>query len=73
MLRSSPTSSTAAYSTAAFRGDRDREEYDEGFRDGFASGDDNGDRDDYQDQDQGQGGYDDNGGFDDFGGDDGIF
>jgi hypothetical protein len=60
-----------------FDGDRDREEYDDGFRDGFASGDDNGDRDDYQGQDQGDfdngGGFDNNGGFDDFGGDDGIF
>jgi hypothetical protein len=54
-----------------FGGDRGREEYDEGFRDGFASGDDNGDRDDYQGQDPGD--FDDNGGFDDFGGDDGIF
>ena len=54
-----------------FDGDRDREEYDDGFRDGFQSGDDYGDRDDYQGQDPG--GDDDNGGFDDFGGDDGIF
>jgi hypothetical protein len=54
-----------------FDGDRDREEYDDGFRDGFSAGDDYGDRDDYQGQDPG--GYDDNGGFDDFGGDDGIF
>ena len=54
-----------------FDGDRGRDEYDDGFRDGFASGDDYGDRDDYQGQDPG--GFDDNGGFDDFGGDDGIF
>ena len=63
---------TDIFDGGLFGGDRDREEYDEGFRDGFTSGDDSGDRDDYQDQDQG--GYDDNGGFDDFGGgDDGIF
>ena len=54
-----------------FDGDRGREDYDEGFRDGFSSGDDYGDRDDYQGQDPGD--FDDNGGFDDFGGDDGSF
>ncbi len=47
-----------------FDGDRDRE-YDDGYRDGFAAGDDYQDQNDYQDQDQG--GYDDNG-FDDNGG-----
>jgi hypothetical protein len=55
-----------------FDGDRGREEYDDGYRDGFSAGDDYGDRGDYQGQDPG--GFDDNGGFDDFGGGgDGIF
>ena len=57
-----------------FDGDRDQQ-YDDGYRDGFTAGDDQGqndsqDQNDYQDQDQG--GYDDNGGFDS-GGDGDIF
>jgi hypothetical protein len=54
-----------------FDGDRDRE-YDDGYRDGFAAGDDYQDQNDYQDQDQGgydDNGFDDNGGFDSGGGD----
>jgi uncharacterized protein len=51
---------------------RDRE-YDDGYRDGFAAGDDDRDQGDYQGQDPGNyddGGYD-NGGYDDGGGFDG--
>ena len=57
-----------------FDGDRDQQ-YDDGYRDGFAAGDDDRDQGDYQGQDPG--GYDDNGyddgGFDSGGDDGGIF
>jgi hypothetical protein len=57
-----------------FDGGRDDRQYDDGFRDGFTAGDDDG-RDQGGYPDQGDGGYDDggydNGGFDDGGG--GIF
>lgn len=49
-------------------GDGDRE-YDDGYRDGFAAGDDYRDQGDYPDQDPGS--YDDNGAYDDGGYDDG--
>ena len=53
-----------------FDGDRDRDYSDDGYRDGFAAGDDYRDQGDYQGQDPG--GFDD-GGFDNGGDDDGIF
>jgi hypothetical protein len=58
-----------------FDGDRDRDYSDDGYRDGFAAGDDYRDQGDYQGQDPG--GFDndgfDNGGFDNGGDDGGIF
>jgi hypothetical protein len=52
-----------------FDGDRDRDYSDDGYRDGFAAGDDYRDQGDYQGQDPG--GFDDGGGGFDSGGDDG--
>lgn len=52
-----------------FDGDRDRGYSDDGYRDGFAAGDDYGDRGDYQGQDPGM--FDDGGSFDGGGFDDG--
>lgn len=66
---------TSIFDGGGLFGDDREQEYDDGFRDGFAAGDDDRDQGDYQDQDPGgydDGGNDDGGGFDS-GGDGGIF
>jgi hypothetical protein len=63
---------TSIFDGGLFDGDRGEQQYDEGYQQGFAAGDDYGDRNDYAGQDPG--GYDqDPGGYDDGGFNDGGF